>query len=398
MVPTPLQLQSKKFDWRSSIRQMPIMALIVAASPHLKALTTAEIAGIQFDWLFYGAAIAFTVLRPRALFHSFPKRLVVLCLFSLISVVIEGMWNPLRQVVDILSLWVIYAAVFDTVLTVGFDRCFRTYFTLSVGVAAWGIVELLLGQVRTYGLDGFAFEPSHYVAAAAPAAFYAMSDRKLPNWIRFIVPVSVLLTFSTTGLVVISLISLSVFRRTWQLAIPVLLVGFFIWEHNDSFRKRVKDRLQDEAYEQPIADNNFGNNKTTVSLLSNWYVTQQSFKDYFPLGCGYSNHYLKYSSVFRDTPYSDSIFYKTNHKSAHNLTIRWVSEFGLIGILILVFLGYRLFKARTRMTSMECLVLVSVGMHFVSKSIKLGSYLDYGTPFFLSIVIVILHQSNERVS
>ena len=72
---------------------MPFLALIVAASPHLKALTTVDVGGIQFDWLFYGAACVIIFFRPRALLHSFPKKFVLLCVLSLVGAFMEGMWN-----------------------------------------------------------------------------------------------------------------------------------------------------------------------------------------------------------------------------------------------------------------------------------------------------------------
>ena len=384
------------FHWREVLRALPLAGLVIAAGPHLKSLTTVFVAGVQFDWLFYGLAITVVFTRPSVLTQGFPLKFFLLCLASLVAVAAEGLWNPGREIVDLLSLWLVYSATFFLVKRYGVKACFNVYVALSAYVAVFGILEFLTGQVRAYGLDGLSFEPSHFAVVIAPAAFYAVLTPNLPNWVKVVLPASLLLTLSTTGLLLFSIVMLGALRKRLFVALLFAVVGFGLWQSNEALRDRVLTRVQDEALAQDSEAMDFGANRTTASLLSNWHVAKESFEDYFPFGSGFSNHYSKYDQVFRGTAYLDSYFYGTNIKSGHNLAIRWVSEFGFLGILVIIFLVRLAFRESRNLDLDSKIILLSCAMHLLGKSVKLGSYLDYGTPFFVSMIFVLLRQSNSR--
>lgn len=384
------------FRLREILRALPFAGLVIAAGPHLKSLTTIFVAGVQFDWLFYGLAILVVATRPSVLTQGFPLKFLLLCVASLAAVVVEGLWHPGREIVDLLSLWLVYSATYFLVKKYGVQACFRIYVALSAYVAVFGIFELVTGQVGAYGLDGLSYEPSHYAVVVAPAAFYAVISAGVPRWMKVVLPTSLLLTLSTTGLLLFSIVMIGALRKRLFLALLFAAVGFGLWQTNEAMRDRVLTRVQDEALTQDGEAMDFGANRTTASLLSNWHVAKASFTDYFPFGSGFSNHYSKYEQVFRGTAYLDSYFYGTNIKSGHNLAVRWLSEFGFIGLLVVVFLLRRAVVSGRKMDLTSKIILMSCAMHLLGKSVKLGSYLDYGTPLFLSMIVVLIAQETKR--
>lgn len=384
------------FHWRETLGALPFAGMVIAAGPHLKSLTTIFVEGVQFDWLFYGLAIIVVLSRPLVLFQRFPLKFFLFCFASLGAVALQGLWNPGREILDLLSIWLVYSATYFLVKRYGVTACFHVYVALSAYVAIFGIFELLTGQVRAYGLDGLSFEPSHYAVVVAPAAFFAIMSPNVPRWMKLIIPVSLLLTLSTTGLSLFAIVMVGALRKRIFLVLLFALVGFGLWQSNEGLRDRVLIRVQDEAIAGGGGEMGFGANRTTASLLSNWYVARTSFVDFFPFGSGFSNHYSKYEQVFRGSSYLESNFYGTNVKSGHNLAIRWISEFGLIGVVAIVLLIRRAFIVVRNLDPASRIILLSCSMHLVGKSMKLGSYLDYGTPFFVSAIFVFLSETSLR--
>jgi len=384
------------WKWRDVFEKLPWFGLVLAASPHVKTLTTIQIAGIQFDWLFYGLAILIIGLQPQLLAQRFPLRLLVIASISLLPAIFQDLWNPIRTGVDLLSLWVLFAATLGMIRRVDYPALFDAYLFFSAVSAAWGVLEMLFGQTSDFGLDGFCYESSHYVVTAAPAPFYALASNRVPLLIRVLLPVSIFLTFSTTGFAVASILVLFLLRRRFWLSLAMVFLGVGIWNSSEAIRERVLQRTTDEAVFQNQDEYDFGSNKTTASLLSNWYVAKRGFDEFFPLGIGYSNHNSGYYEFLSGTPYELTFFYGTNDKSGHNLGIRYLSEFGFVGVLALGVFIFRVIRSRNHRNEVLNIILLASSMHFVSKCVKLGSYLDYGTPFFACLIVAIV-SSRENV-
>jgi O-antigen ligase len=98
-----------------------------------------------------------------------------------------------------------------------------------------------------------------------------------------------------------------------------------------------------------------------------------------------------YYKYFEGKPFSKSFDFGVNYNSAHSLTIRILSEAGLLGFLVfLIFLRKKYIqpiKNDRNILMFHVISLACIG-HFLSKSLKLGGYIDYGTPFFLTLLIV----------
>ena len=162
---------------------------------------------------------------------------------------------------------------------------------------------------------------------------------------------------------------------------------FLSWQYSPQFRSRVELRLADTFVDKEAAEmTKFGSNKTTISLLSNMYVAQGNASIYFPFGAGFSNHGENYDRHFNDDDFRRSNYYRTNQKSGHNVAVRFFSEFGYLGLGAMLFFSLRVWRAR-RSSSLEARLLLSMALvHVLAKCVKLGSYLDYGTPLFVTVL------------
>jgi O-antigen ligase len=83
-----------------------------------------------------------------------------------------------------------------------------------------------------------------------------------------------------------------------------------------------------------------------------------------------------------------------NARSAHSLSIRVLSENGILGFIFYWYLILRNFFLK--LTYEERAISLGCLSHFLSKTLKLGGYFDYGTPFFLMMLVVIFINAKKR--
>ena len=388
-------------SWRNDIDfSVPWYGWVVAFSPHLSKVTTVHIQNVQVDVLLYGLAIMVILFRPHLLLQKIPVLLVLTCVLSLLPGLFFDIPYSSRTMLDLSAFGVVYSAVYYIVKNIGAPKLFFIYLFGSLIVSAWGILEMGLGLTRAYGLDGLSYEPSHFVVVIAPAVYFATQSDVLPTWQKLLLPVAMLLSLSLTGFVMLFLIAAFVFRSRGPWVLGVALVSVTLWNQSEALRTRVETRIFDEALRDKgqIEEGafQFGMNRTTASLLSNWHVAKENMKAYFPFGVGFSSHHLGYEKTFSSSSFKSSVFYGTNIKSAHNLAIRWLSEMGAIGCVVLAGFIWFWFRRRKHWGDLAQLVAFSCLTHLVAKGLKLGSYLDYGTPFFVCCLLILLENSRRN--
>ena len=383
-------------DWAHETRHQPMALLILAVSPHLKVLTTLHFRGIQVDWLFYGLCFLVVLSRPSRLFTRSIIPLILVITFSLLPSILSDHFSQTRCILNILSFWLIYAACFEIVKRHHARELMRSYVFFTFLASCWGILELVMGWNWSYGLDGLAYEPSHFVIASAPAAFFVLNQSGVNWYMKVIIPLAILLTLSSTALIVIAIISLLTLRSRAVTPLLLVLSLLAVWHYVPEVQDRVSKRFVDTiAFRENGQMTEFGSNKTTISLLSNAFVAKRNAQDYFPFGAGFSNHGENYIRHFEGRDFSSSNYFRTNQSSGHNLAIRIFSEFGFAGVVLLLFGLFRFLKRR-RASSFEVRILVASALiHLVAKSVKLGSYLDYGTPMFVALLLSFLFQHNS---
>lgn len=383
-------------DWAHETRHQPMALLILAVSPHLKVLTTLHFRGIQVDWLFYGLCFLVVLSRPSRLFTRSIIPLILVITFSLLPSILSDHFSQTRCVLNVLSFWLIYAACFEIVQRHNPRELIRSYVFFTFLASCWGILELVMGWNWSYGLDGLAYEPSHFVIASAPAAFFVLNQSGVNRYLKVIIPLAILLTLSSTALIVIAIISLLTLRSRAVTPLLLVLSLLAVWHYVPEVQDRVSKRFVDTiAFRENGQMTEFGSNKTTISLLSNAFVAKRNAQEYFPFGAGFSNHGENYLRHFEGRDFSASNYFGTNQSSGHNLAIRIFSEFGIAGVALLL-CGFFRYLKRRRDSSFEVQILVTTALiHVIAKSVKLGSYLDYGTPMFVVLLLSFLFHPDK---
>jgi O-antigen ligase len=93
-----------------------------------------------------------------------------------------------------------------------------------------------------------------------------------------------------------------------------------------------------------------------------------------------------YYRRFSNTAFQSNYYYGLNAKAAHSLSVRIVSELGIIGAILYLYTLVKCFlfsrKGVNYAISLGC-----IG-HLFCKFFKLGGYIDYGTPFFFTILLL----------
>ena len=133
---------------------------------------------------------------------------------------------------------------------------------------------------------------------------------------------------------------------------------------------------------------------TPLSFVSNLNVAiDVALSNFF--GGGIGSHPLSYDEHFAKNSWIGFDYnYGLNKNSGHSLFIRIISEFGFfIPLLIISYITIKFNKIKT--FSLRKIILISCFSHFIAKFIKLGAYIDFGTPIFFSIIIVLIANDNK---
>ena len=379
-------------------RAMPFFwlgGLIVVIAIFSRELAKGSVYGIDVDWFAYPAYIIFFSLLLLTAQVSFNKKLLVLFGYLILSAIYSkpalGLtWLPFIK--QMLPIILIYSTVAWVIPRVGVDRIFKWYVKLAYFSAWIGIIQFLLhawnysfdAPIFQLMVDSIAEEPSHYAVIVLPALIYTFINRR--SWYKeFIVLLAVIvLTFNLTAYTVFGLCLLIIYRRLGYLLVllPLLtLLGFYLYDVMPTFHMRI-----DGMWLYVITQSLESLHGTPLSFLYNFQVAMETLKLSPLLGSGLGGHEEMYYRYFNLNEFSrlDYLF-GLNAKSAHSLSIRIISELGLIGLI-----GYLWLLSRPLLIKRNSIFYaISIGClsHFLCKTLKLGNYFDLGTPFFLLIII-----------
>jgi hypothetical protein len=269
----------------------------------------------------------------------------------------------------------------------------KTYLNYSFWIAVIGLVFYFTGITEflnpTFGntrLISIFKEPAHYVIAVFPACYYFL---KAKQWVRFIlIFVSILFAQSSLGFIGIGVLFMLAYLRLSNLKYVLVLLSllfvafFYTYQNVELFKMRVDDStknltvLKNGKFEQST-------NLSSYVLLSNMYITKLNFTDH-PLGSGIgSHHYMyttKYYKYMRPPEYlkvQDLEF--DNSFDANSLATRITSEFGLIGIGLILFGLYWFFRG----FKTDDFLLQGICVYVVLKLFRDGTYFPPELFFFV---------------
>lgn len=375
-------------------KQSILLIYLLVGTCFSKELFTTTLVGVDFDIFGYPLVFAiflYLLVTGRLVWRKFAGSLLIVSLFQLLWGVIHGGSSPVLFFKQLIPIFLYLTVFTHFIIRYGVYPFWSAYINLACVTAGIGVVQLVfklsgkyfLTDLSGYGIDSIAAEPSHLAAILLPAVVYSLFFMK-KRAIFLLLPVY-LMTLKTTSYVALAAMKLLLYRRSYKLIFMFALVGgALIFTYTSFFD--MSDRI--DGVVEYIGEQDLGTvkNTTVFSFVTNLEVALSNFKNSLGIGFGFGSHECAYfkSPVLDvvDTDYR----YGLNAKSAHSLMIRAFSELGIAGIALLIHLLLPLFRKST--FDRFSIIYASCFSHFIVKSMKLGGYFDYGTLFFLSIMLI----------
>lgn len=288
-------------------------------------------------------------------------------------------------------------AIFDKYLKVAYIVCclalFQFVFFAIAGIDPFSFIsgrspdEILPHVMR---LNSIFVEPSELSSFTTPLLVYIILKGKENNFSivqKLIVFISVFLTFSTITFVVIILLLLYKYlfyiRQIW-IRIIALVATFFIifYISTVNIREQTSDNALGGIFMK--IDDTFGAfskmdpqsfevlNLSTYATMTNIWVAQNA-----PLrltGTGLGTHSANYESLYQ----SDFSYYGLNKEDGYALFNRLFSEFGIIGLLVVVVFLLKRFNKKN-------VINISIAFLLLTLMMRGGHYTRYGLILYLFI-------------
>ncbi len=292
---------------------------------------------------------------------------------------------------QVLAVSYVYLGLGAFLLACSAEKLAAAYVNVCFIAALFGIAQFCLSAVGInillklpLRLDSFAGEPSHYAVATAPCVYYCFRYCRSGRAKRraAVILGSVVLTISTTALAVVAVaFSLAFYSRRGIIVVLLLIVlsPFLMMIPVEVLPEVISSRLIDmETHMDSDAEPWETSNLTVLSFATNFEVMISSLSEGRILGNGFCGHAIAYDRLYWNTEFQNHKWYGINAPPAHCLLIRIISEFGIPGALVLVLTIWHF--VTNRRADLWCMFFI---MAIVGRSLKLGSWVDYGLPLFV---------------
>lgn len=367
-----------------------------------KEIGSSIVFGIEFDFIGYTFFILYFIERilTKRLMLTRDYLFVVLCLLVIhFFQVLLWQANYLGVLKQLVPILIIYTALFDIMQRCFVEGIFKLYVKLAYYSAVFGLIQFAFKfaniNLLSHGymrLDSVAYEPSHYASILIPSLLYTTVYFKSYKKEFFVQLLALFLTFSLTSYVVYGTVILIALNQVQYLFLLIPL-SFFVYINfiysNTEFSYRI-----DGVMNFLKTGDMTGIHGTPLSFATNMRVAIESIKHNVFFGSGLGGHESKYFEVIEKTDISYGYLYGLNAKSAHSLSIRVISELGLVGFVWYVYIMIRNFFLVLSVE--ERTITVACVSHFLCKTMKLGGYFDYGTPFFFLMLVQVFVKNKRR--
>jgi hypothetical protein len=360
--------------------------------------------------------IYFTIL----LFFSFQLLIKILNNFSILPLI--------KQLFPII---IIYATTYYFIKKYSIKIIIDYYLKILFVVCIFGIVQSLMDNLFTFSLfqlipgrvDSIFREPSHFALLIIPGLVYSILNFKEKIFYIIIFSINLILTFSFSGYIVFFLSIIIIFLlKQNKIIFFLFFIGFLSLmisaiflsskklDNNGFLSIILKNKSLASLEYQNIESFIYNNKKNNIvdlgiySISSN-VVTAINILIQNPFGSGLGGHeeayylYVNKYQLFGSA--NESMLPKIkrhgyNSKSAHNLLIRLISEFGIFFLIIIIFIINSFIRNYRYYTTDEINIIITTLSYIIFRFIKLGGYFDYGIYFFvMSFLILIFNKKND---
>lgn len=269
----------------------------------------------------------------------------------------------------------------------------KLYLSLSFYIAILGLIFYFLK------LNPFAYfdnefrlmsifkEPAHFVVVILPACYFFLRSKLFLKF--FVLFISIILSESSLGYIGCGMMFIFPFFNLKKfkyllVAVPlVLTVFFYTYKNFESFQMRVDDSMDNLT----VLKNGKFDESTNLSsyvMLTNLYIAKQNIIEH-PLGSGIGSHHYMFTTRYHKTMRPPNYINKLGHKfdnsfDANSLFTRISSEFGIIGIICVIFFLIRSFNLSF---SNSNFILQGILIYFLLKLFRDGTYFPPELFFFI---------------
>ena len=313
------------------------------------------------------------------------KKFVYLLLFlfahGLIAYTI--IWIPLNYMASqVLGITIVGAYYYNFVKLYKPIELINAYLKIAFWVAVIGfplyVFKINIGNEGEFRFHSIFKEPAHYCIVVLPACYYYFKTKKY--FLFSIIFISLIISQSSLGYVGCGLMfllpNLTLKRISYFVAItPVLCATFYyVYTEYPFFQLRVSETASSLKVINSGEFKNYTNLSTYV-LISNLFIAKKNIIDH-PLGSGIGSHhfmYLEHYLKFMSPPEYLIIQNKQTDNSfdANSLFTRICSEFGIIGI---IFMLYMLSFAIKTYKNDGLLFSQGIVIYFLLKLFRDGTY------------------------
>lgn len=273
------------------------------------------------------------------------------------------------------------------------EEVYDIYTKYSLFTAIIGFPAFFLGINLNVNPDprfsSFLTEPAHYALLVLPACYYFFKRKQYTSF--FTIFLSLILTESSIAYIGCALIfilpNINLKRIKYAVGVIPFVIAVFYWVYSNN--EKVKMRFDDTYNSLKVLDTGKFDETTNIStyaLLSNFYIAKENFIEH-PLGSGIGSHYYMYHDRYKKLMRTPNYLYRLelddiNSKDAASLFVRLLSEFGIIGLLVTIFVIYLITKS---FKDKSLIVEQSIGIYILLKLFRDGHYFPPELFFFLII-------------
>lgn len=296
-----------------------------------------------------------------------------------------------------ISVSALYFCCFLRLANYDVSGCFRKYAITAYYVAILGFILLPIQFIYFHltRLQSVLSEPSMFATTCLPALYYFADQwqKYRRDGIKLLVLVSAFaLAGSSVGFLGI-MFAICVFGMRYKrgmmlVPVAIALLGVVIYAFSADFRLRLEDTAK-SGQSLDVSDANL----STFALVSNVYVTIEALKDHAIFGTGVGSHVLSYEKFISTLPgveqWADTPFLTINATDASSLLLRVLSEFGLVGCLLIFWF---IWHYRARGGHGVVVVSEAIWVYFFVKLLRGGVYFS-PEQFFL----IVLYAVNGKI-
>lgn len=295
------------------------------------------------------------------------------------------------NLIELVKLYLAFSfiiAIIGIIQEIGFLMGLRYLYDLSIyGIQSFNLT--LSGPFLR--INSVASEPAHLAFLLLPGCYFALlrlfKEKDIYNIINIrqsiIILIAMILTFSPVGYAGILLLLLFIakgkgIKRFIQMLLLSISFGVVSFYLSLNINEKI---IQIFTVEEQLTTSNL----STFALYSNALVAWESFRNSFFLGTGINTHVINYGKYIDLFFLRKNIVMELNTNDAGSLFLRVISEFGLVGIFLAIWLLVH-FKIRhntNKLIYVNNMALVGI----LGYSIRAGNYLD--TFFWLMVTIYI---------